>query len=314
MNRCENEALKRVDTIILENGKKIADNLNCKLLLGAVGGSYSLNLANRSGDIDCYLIVEGRLQNGLFQAVNLDGIQIDFMCVDIHELLQECQEFKEQQRQYPTRFYRSHEENAMYRKLKDIERPGFKREIPIRIFLAEEILEFEKGSVDAVYSKIKDSLMLIEICDYHFNRAYGNYYEKIEAEEKVLLRKYLYTISEISICNMILEHSEVIMDYKRMIANASCICNDRELSQLCYKLWAENNREITKKSKSYVSAEPILNTWIVKNLDYIFRKMKAEELSLKEQIYAYDGDKVRRFEKVDSVLDKEEHTGGSNVV
>lgn len=295
MNRCENEALKRIDAIILENGKTIADRLGCKLLFGAVGGSYSLNLASRCSDIDCYLIVDGRLQNEMVQTVDLNGTQIDFICVNLAEILQECRKFKVEQRQYPTRFYRSREENTLYQKLKEIERPGFKREMPIRIFLAEEILEFEKGSVDAVYSKVSDCLRLVDICDYFFNRAYGNYYESIETEEKVLLRKYLYTISQISICYMILDHAEMIMDYKRMIGNLPYICNDRELRQLCNKLWTKNNSEVTKKSKSYVNSEAILNKWIVENLDKILRRIESEEVILKKQIYVYDADSVRYF-------------------
>ena len=50
--------LKRIYQLIERNIDIIEDRLNAIALFGAVGGSWSFNLANESSDIDFCLVVE----------------------------------------------------------------------------------------------------------------------------------------------------------------------------------------------------------------------------------------------------------------
>ena len=63
------------------------------------------------------------------------------------------------------------------KKTKDVERADFKREMAMRIYLADQRLEFEHGSLKENYEKLKPGLRVLDIWDSHFNRAYGNYTE-----------------------------------------------------------------------------------------------------------------------------------------
>ena len=290
----ENQMLKNLDDQIWEKSEYMAEVLGCKPLFGAVGGSISLNLANQSSDIDFYLVTE--TQTDMLQTLHYNDTKVDFICVELEDLQKECKKFTEKQYQYPTRFYRNESETASIMSVDDVERPDFKREMIMRIFLAEEILEFERGSVVIAYRKLRDALKLIDIWNYHFNRAYGNYHEKIKGKEKVLLRKYLYIISQISICHMILNGEEVIMDCKQVIERVGCICNNQEISCLCYGLWEENNQEIKRKNECYIYANPILDEWIEQNLDMLLYKMREKEKLLRENTYGFVPSKIRGLE------------------
>ena len=57
-----------------------------------------------------------------------------------------------------------------------------------------QIFSYQKGILEENRENIRKNLRLIDVWDYEFNRAYGNYYEKICNKEKVPVRKYLYTI------------------------------------------------------------------------------------------------------------------------
>ncbi len=224
MSQIENELLGNLHDVIEKNSKQIISSLDCKPLFGAVGGSLSLNLANKSSDVDCYIVTDSdttysQREVPLTYTVFLKDLKLDFMCVPINELIEKCTEYYNQKHIYPTRLHRELNEMDRIKNTKDIARPDFKREMVMRIYLADKIFEFKKNSAKESYERLKKGLRFIDIWDAHFSRAYGNYYETIEGHETVLLRKYLYTISEITICHLIMSRKEKpIMNYKHMFA------------------------------------------------------------------------------------------------
>ena len=183
MNRATNQLLQTIDGQLLHQKQWLAGQLGSKPLFGAVGGSVSLNLGSDGSDIDFCLVTEGEIENGPSKTLRINNTEIDFTCVALGDILTECELFSRKSIRYPTKFYRDPSEEEEIVKSKEQDRPGFKREIVMRIFLADEILEFEKGTVAAARGAAKDALKLIDIWDYHFTRAYGNYFEKIKNKE-----------------------------------------------------------------------------------------------------------------------------------
>lgn len=220
----KNCLLEKVHGVIQKNKAKILEELEDKPLFGAVGGSVALNLANRSSDVDCYIVTQSntfsKIPKGVITtSIDCSDMKLDFMCLTIEELVKECIEYDKVEHNYPTRFFRKECEMDIIKKTKDVERADFKREMAMRIYLADQRLEFEHGSLKENYEKLKPGLRVLDIWDAHFNRAYGNYTEKIKNQKVVLLRKYLYTISEITICYLLLLRKEKpIMNYEHMFA------------------------------------------------------------------------------------------------
>lgn len=295
MLKMENAILGKIRFKILENKKLLAKEIKCKPLIGAVGGSISLNLANESSDVDVYLITAQQDGENILHSVYLEGEKVDFMCVTLEDLKKECAEYAKQEHKYPTRFYRNQIEKDLIVQKKDVERPNFKREMVMRIFIADEIIEFEEGIAQQIYEELKNGLSLIDIWDYHFNRAYGNYYEKIKDYDKVSLRKYLYIVSQISICHMLLKSNKIVMDYRKMFESPYCIYNDNEIIEICVKLWEQNSKVCVNKKEDCIVPNFRLNQWIENNLEELLQGMKDKELFLRNQFLPYDINKVKSF-------------------
>lgn len=291
----KNEILEKAGRVIQENKELITAELKCKPLVGAVGGSVSLNLTNTSSDIDFYLVTEEQEGEDILRTVFLDGVKVDFMCVTLNVLFKECERYFNLEHKYPTRFYRSQIEMDDIISKQDIERVDFKREMIIRIFLADEIFEFKKDEVEIVYNKLKRGLRLIDVWDYHFSRAYGNYYEKVKGKEKVLLRKYLYIISQITICTMLLQNNKAVMNYLQMFEKPHCVYENEEIIDICRRLWKENFQSKIKKNKNYIVSESKLNQWIEENLDKVLYSMKENKNVLEKKFFLYDESKIRKI-------------------
>lgn len=297
MHQIKNEKLGNVSNVIWKNRDSMAigNRGGFVPLFGAVGGSISLNLANEGSDIDFYLITEEQEGKDVIRTVHLENMEIDFMCVPMDELVEECEKYAIQNHRYPTRFYRNESEMNNIIHQKDIERPDFKREMIMRIFLADEILEFKQDAMAECYKRLKKGLLLIDIWDYHFNRAYGNYHEHVEGRENVLLRKYLYIISQIVTCYMLLNDKKIWMNYRQMLIDAMDIYMDNEIFEICNDLWMENSRVFIGKNKVYMTANLKLNEWIEGSLVKLLRDMKNKEKFLRSQYLTVDSSKIKKL-------------------
>ena len=297
MQHSQNELLEKANNQIWSYRKYIETALKCKLLIGAVGGSISLHLANKISDIDFYLITENQESKDILRSIYLENDKIDFMCASIDELIKECEIYSASEHKYPTRFFRNPAEITAIMQKRDVDRPDFKREMIMRIFIADEMLEFEPRVAKMVYEHLRKGLLLIDIWDYHFNRAYGNYYECIKGQEKVLLRKYLYIISQLTIGYAILNNDKIILDYQQMLKESYAIYESPEIIEICNRLWTENKNEKLGKKDSYISAEPTLNRWIEKNLERQLQDMKEKENSMQRNTLIYDINKIIEHKK-----------------
>ena len=282
-NRIQNELLEQVNVMILEHKAQIESSLNCIPLFGAVGGSISLNLANLGSDIDFYLVTKDK-PDEILKSIMFDGNEkkeIDFMCVSLNELEEACEKYIQEEHRYPTRFFRNQKDMIEIVASGDLYRPTFKREMIMRMFMADNILEFEKESVRKYYEILKKGLKLIDIWDSQFNRAYGNYHEQIKGRENVLIRKYLYTIHEIVTCHLLMAENEtVVMNFKQML-EPPYYEYVSEIAELCDALWDKNSKMSLLKNKAYMTANKKLNNWIENKLEELLQEMKLRETYLK---------------------------------
>ena len=272
--------LKRIYQLIERNIDIKEDRLNAIALFGAVGGSWSFNLANESSDIDFCLVVEWKNKKGeMIQTEIIEGELIDFVCVSLSDIMDVWEEYHNHIHNYPTRFYRSKEEMEKMIQQKDSERIDFLREILIKIFLTEKVIEFQKGILEANQDNIQKNLCLIDVWDYEFNRAYGNYYEKIYNKEKVPVRKYLYTIHQMVTCYELMRGGKLVMDFEQILDSGSNY--DSWLKDICLKLFNRNKLCGVDKAENYVQADIRLNDWIKKGLEEILGEMQQKEKYLR---------------------------------
>lgn len=268
--------LEAVNRLVEKNIDIIEEKLDIMALFGAVGGSMSFNLANKSSDIDFCIVVNWKNQKKrMIQKEIIDGESIDFVCVSFWDLMDAWEEYHQHIHHYPTRFYRSNEEMEKIIKKKDSERTDFIREILIKIFLSEKVIEFQKGIIETKGRQIQKNLCLIDIWDYQFNRAYGNFYEQIYNKTKVPIRKYLYTIHQMITCYALMRGEKIIMDFEQIFTSGSDY--DEWFRDICLELFRKNKSCKTDKAENYVQAEIRLNDWIKEGLDKILKEMKQKE-------------------------------------
>ncbi|MCI9198953.1 MAG: hypothetical protein HFI03_00740 [Lachnospiraceae bacterium] len=268
--------LETVYQLVERNIGIIEDKLNAVALFGAIGGSWSFNLANESSDIDFCLVVDWKNQKGeMIQKEIIENELIEFFCVSLPDILDAWEEYHNHIHKYPTRFYRSNEEMEKIIKQEDSERTGFLQEILIKIFLSEKVIEFQKGILEENRENIRKNLRLIDVWDYEFNRAYGNYYEKICNKEKVPVRKYLYTIHQMVTCYALMRNEKLVMDFERIFASDSNY--DAWFRDICLDLFKKNKVYGIDKADNCVQAEMRLNNWIEKGLEEILEEMKQKE-------------------------------------
>lgn len=250
-------------------------------LFGAVGGSVSLGLNNRTSDTDYYIVTDQIGQNDVeLMELRIEGKDIDFMCVNIETIINKINEYNDCQHFYPTYFYRKKNMESKILTVKDYNRPDFPREVIMRIFLADEILEFTEGSIQKYYEKIKDGLLKIDIWDYHFTRAYGNYQNYIKDKDEVLVRKYLYTIHQLFTCDWIINcKGKPPMDFHKLLFTQK----DSWIIEKAGELQRINQNATNQKEKQKIACDKDLNLYIQKQLEETLNEMKISEKCLREK-------------------------------
>lgn len=250
--------------------REIEEQCGGKILFGAVGGSYSLGLQNRTSDVDVYLMLENLDFQGVKTVhhtfrVNESAVSGDFLCIDYHQALEELRNYLFKEKKYPTKFYYTDEEKKNYLEKKDMERPDFMRGMFYRIFLADELIgQKEAKKFLAEYGR---KLKVKDIVDYQFSRVYGNYKEKIEGKRRVEIRKYLYCIHEVLTCKSLMESAKKPpMLFMDLLEKSKL---DVGLNKILLDLYEWNLRAEVGKEHLCVTADDDLNRFICEQISEI---------------------------------------------
>lgn len=262
--------IKHLSKSIEMKREKLESLCGGKVLFGAVGGSFSLGLQSGDSDLDVYIMVKNACFRGVKQIhdiFNINGMEIpcDYMCVDYFRALEELRDYALCEKKYPTKLNYTEEEKERYIGKKDIERPDFLRSLFYRVFLADEIVGREAAKdflrEHAAYLKTRD------IVDYQFSRLYGNYTEKIEGREAVLVRKYLYCMHEILTCKELMAtNRKPPMNFLDLV---QCSDLDSGLNKAIMDIYRLNTSAKVGKEHLLVAAEEHLNRFICNQIDVI---------------------------------------------
>lgn len=283
------KTIKEINQILLKNRDLIKEAIGCAPLFGAVIGPSAFNLANKYSDIDVYLIGDAEPKEAFVIMQMEDLGQTDIHIMPISISISVCNEYIKKIHNYPSILYRDPRETQKIALCKYSERPDWQREFVIYIYMSDAIIDFAEKSSCKYYEELKNGLRLIDVWDSFYNRAYGNYHEKIKDQEKVLLRKYLHTISEIRICyDLLFDIQKPIIDYRSMFSSANCLYADSEIIRICDKLWQENRFGNLPKEKLYISADEKLNHWIESMLATLLKRMRKEEEYLQNNYLPYE--------------------------
>lgn len=225
------------------------------------------------------------------------GLEIDIVYAQIDEVIAECAEYAAAEHRYPTRYHRGKKEmEGIVQCHKEIERPGFLREMVMRVYLADQMIDFEKDAAFRNYEKLKNGLRLIDIWDDYFSHAVGNYEEKIRDRNMVLRRKYLYCISQIMLCHSILKETrKPVMNFSEYFYKGGGMLLpyiEHEIRDVICQLWEQNRELGRKKEEDYVCADLQLNKWIESNLNRLADGMLEQERRLKDVYLPFDRQKI----------------------
>lgn len=270
----ENLNVDIISQYIYSSIDSIEEQIDAKIMFGAVGGSYSLGLYNSSSDIDCYFLVDSKRNPYMVHGktsvkINGKNIDVDTSCVDFEEMLFEIYKYKNMQKQYPTVLYRTEEEERSNMLKASIERPDWKRCILSRILLSDNVINQEIAKAE--YTKYRDGIRIIDILDDYYTRIYADYKNNIRNTEYVPIRKYLYTIHRVCSCKSLM-HSEKKppLDFIKLI---NCIVENSLVKETIYS-WYEINRHTKDKNKEQVYKNDRINQFIIESMDCICNYLK----------------------------------------
>jgi len=258
------------EQVIKNNIENIIYKLDCTPLVCAIGGSNSFGLANKTSDVDIYAIVDGinRDEKVFVESICVGGLQADFICVDFSFCKNKCDENIEKNHVYPSCMHRGQYEKRIISLQKDIQREEFPREVIGRIFASDVIVETRRGEAERCYHDLCNGLRIADIWESYYNRAYGNYYEHICCRESVLLRKYLYTISELLICRYLMDYEDIVLDFTQLI---NTYVSKKTRVYDCVMDLFERNKEAQYKSKELVCRNKTIDEWIDKRIQMCYK-------------------------------------------
>jgi len=247
-----------------------------KILVAGMGGSYSLGLQNITSDLDLFVVFQGddlSYAHTITKEISDEKRKIDLMCLPISLIIENAELWIKENRRYPTVYYKTSHKRNEERLKKDIEREDFARAFLFRTLLSGRIWYMQNFMAYRQDDNTVDhAIRIIDICDYLFTRAYGNYNEFIVDKEFVPLRKYLYTMHEICSIKWLLKYeTKPEPDFYKLIGLQSL---DSEITEV-FKQWYFMNRDCKiQKNKAIVSGNLLINKFFYRELVNIGNQME----------------------------------------
>ncbi len=221
-----------------------------------------MNLDNSTSDLDFYLIYESHKNNNKSQikknekinwlfSPNVDimsrsinynkrdklNVKIDFACYEICRVLDEVKKYGVYNKNFPTYNYRNGISNDDGQFL-------------IFRILSSDYL-WDNNYIQSNYEKLHNTFIRINILDYYFTRAKGNY-DNYLAQRKVKVRKYLYTLHEIYCMKWILKYNTMPpMNFQDLHHEFI----DYNICEEIYKLFQINKGNMLDHKKSILGME-----------------------------------------------------------
>lgn len=266
--------------------KELEKKYDIIILMGCFTGSCTMNFHNSSSNFTFTFIFDSNQHNiekfDLNEILEINGkydLRVTLYGRKKCNILQGIEIQKQTDIKYPV--YRTRNKAEIENRTSP---PQYRKDFWFFVLLKMVTTDnlWIKNSSDAhkLFDTLRNELYIIDILDFYFTRAQGNYDTYLTKEQKIPLRKYLYTLHEVMYMNWIIEKKVVPpMDFYEL--SRQTIKKDAvelEMSHL-YKM---NKESSMVKKKLFVSRNDILNNYIKENLLYI--ESIFRDYPLKEQL------------------------------
>lgn len=252
---------------------------NIKLVTGQVSGGRRMGVSGVRSDNDFDLFFESKSLSEksdppkkITRTITIDQneIEVEFNFIRFSKLIDSAKEkLGLDVNKYPTVFYRSNEEKALYTK-DNIKHRRDRDEYYYTKFhyfiFNDHYLLFHKEYSDII-GKMCEYEKLVDALDYYYVRAYGNYNDYLVQDDQILVRRYLNCIWQIMSCKWLIEKRTIPpLNFLELKQN---IITDRLLEKQINILFKINKETDADKAEIFTEPNSIINDYIAKELLYL---------------------------------------------
>jgi len=244
-----------------------------KALFGRIAGSKTQGISSKSSDNDFLMFVERtegnvdkEIEGQVFKHTLLKGKPVEFELGYIYwdVALKKIEERKHTVFMgYPTNFYRSKEEEQSYLPENMPKLMRYREEYPFMMFhllLMGDSAWIGAGFSERQYQELYALEKTIDALDTFYVRAYGNYVHFMGRRERVLLRKYLYTLSQVWAIQWLLDRgTKPPMMFAKLMDGMEL---EENLRRSVLELVELNREETLYKMKAYTSSRETVEAYI----------------------------------------------------
>lgn len=249
-----------------------------KALFGRVAGSKTQGISSKGSDNDFLIFVEKTegnieqvIEGTIVENIYINDVLVEFDLAYIYwdTVLERVLARKETLfAGYPTNFYRSKEDILKYLPQNMPELMRQRDEYPFVMFhllLLGNSMWVSDVCMKRNLTELWGLERTIDALDTFFVRAYGNYVYYMKDQERVPLRKYLYTLSQIWAIEWLLDRgTKPPMMFVELMAGMEI---EESIRRSTSELIALNREETLHKTKAYTDSRPELNGYIAAMLD-----------------------------------------------
>lgn len=235
-----------------------------EILIAALGGSRSIGTHNAFSDFDVYVIYRHQ-ENKIFprkmHCYTANMYEIHIVSCSEQEIICELQNYTTSTHIYPSYLNRTEEEMTMNHNLTMYERSEYPRTLVFYTLMADVIWTFQTP-LPQIYQKFWRGLAILDVLDFYYTKAYGNYEHFLLSQETVLARKYITIVQQVLYCRWMCEKKTIPpMDIRKL--------REEYKADIPYKIGQEietiyqiNKSASEDKFKKYVPVSDYLNQYI----------------------------------------------------
>lgn len=295
---------KLVYQAISKNIVDIEERIEGKIIFGRCAGSRVQGLNSVvASDEDFHIFVEGAQEFKRQEAakyglktigggninpykIELDNGTVADLDIDIIFLEEIEKELQESTiKDYPTNLYRTKQEDeeiSQVYKSKALRLQRDYGEWVLQLLILNDTIwladQYSLSRLNSIYEAFKT----IDILDAFFVRAYGNYHHFMEGNQKVLVRKYLYTLYQLGAIRWIIEKRvKPPMNFERLLEGMGL---EEELFTHIMKMKKSNHDSTIYKGHYLERADELINQYIKETLEYaeiVIREYDRNETFIK---------------------------------
>lgn len=271
---------------IKEAFKIFEKEYDVQILIAGLGGSSSIGTNNALSDLDIYVVYDssGILPRKIRYKTPQNN-EIHIISCSYDEIMRTVQEYNNETHLYPSYLNRTPEEMELNQKLTMYERKDYPRSLVYYTLMADTVWNLDV-SYEACYEKFQDALIISDILDFYYTKAYGNYEHFILDRKEVFARKYITTVQEILYCRWMCDKQTIPpMDVKDLIKEYEHTFSE-ELKEEIAGVYDANLSATEDKFKAAVPSSQILNDFLYEalcDMKKLFAMLKDKRFAIQQK-------------------------------